>query len=448
MSNIPSRTRSLRKPLEKSGDSNSTRIERPVESPSRLPVKPTTRPRPSSISSISGLTSNASTSMRPPPIPNRANISKPATSTTGLTRGASTRRPSSASTTSSGIDPAKVDRSSATRPPPAIARHLRHGSTSSVASSSTRVPAHTRHRSSSTLLTSATTLRPAARTTPEDPSARSQTAEAPQRKANFSTLQQHYSPAKNLAPKPHPAAFLVPPTPSKLPANIAITAETAKLQNELLQLHLLHKDASRVELEWRASAKRKLGQRFAEVVKENEGLVRLEEEEMGRINAAALKKWGDGWGLEEKTQALDSILTGVWNLGEPGAKYSRVVKKFARWITRVQGIFQARDSGDAAEIVFIEELDGSWRDECLILTRKLEGWRDQLRDLGNSDHGSNLETVLTGCRQLVAGMLDELNIMSKIEADAVRIEGDWIKSMNEDNSDDEDLPPVGAIWRR
>lgn len=264
-------------------------------------------------------------------------------------------------------------------------------------------------------------------------------------------MQQHFSPAKSLAPKPHPAVFLAAPSPSKLPANIAISAETAKLQNELLQLHLLHKDAHRVDKEWRASAERKLRAKFHAVVDRNDALNHLEAEERGKINAAALKSWQDtgtpGWGLEEKVQVLDEIITGVWNLEEPGGKYARVVRRFERWLSKCHGILDTRTKGIEDEVVvFIDELDNSWKDDCEALGRKLEKWRDNLKDLGSPDSGSNLAMVVEGCRTLVRGMLTELIVMAQIEKDAMRTELDWIKSMNDESMDDE-AATAGAIWR-
>ena len=288
------------------------------------------------------------------------------------------------------------------------------------------------------------------------------------RKANFSTYQQHFSPAKNLAPKPHPAAFLAPPSPSKLPSNIAISAETAKLQNELLGLHLLHKDVEVVGQEWRASCKRKLGGIFQDVMNKNERLVQLELDEMGQVNAMALKSWktqsgGSRLGLEEKIQILDEVLTGVWNLGESGGKYSRVVRKFEKWMIRSQEILdaRARDEGlENDEVVFLEELDVGWKDDCLNIGRKLTVWDQQLREIGMPEEerggggalkgrNSSLTRMWQNCYDLVGGMREELGTMAGIEAEAARREGEWIRSVNDEGMDEDEigLPVAGAIWR-
>ena len=209
-----------------------------------------------------------------------------------------------------------------------------------------------------------------------------------------------------------------------------------------------------MDLEWRASAKRKLGARFEAVVAKNEQLVQLEVEETGKINAAALKKWKDlgtpGWGLDEKIQLLDEVISGVWILGDSGGKYGRVVRRFERWLIRCQDIMSARaeDEGlEDDEVVFLEELDAAWKDECQILCRKLDSWRGQIKNLGTIDPGSSLAIVVDGCRNLVSSMLMELKVMSQIERDAMSMETEWIKSMNDDVLDDKDTPVAGAIWR-
>ena len=204
--------------------------------------------------------------------------------------------------------------------------------------------------------------------------------------------------------------------------------------------------------QWRASAKKKLGERFQEVVDRNDVLVQEEVDAIGKVNAAALKKWKEagtpGWGLDERVQVLDEVISGVWNLGDSGGKYSRVVRRFERWLSRSQGTIAARESDADADIIFVEEIEGTWKDDCLILGKKLEAWREQLRGLETPDKGSSLAVVVDGCRRLVKGMLMELSVMAQIERDSMIREGEWIQSMNDDVDDEKnDMPVAGACWR-
>jgi hypothetical protein len=44
-------------------------------------------------------------------------------------------------------------------------------------------------------------------------------------------------------------------------------------------------------------------------------------------------------------------------------------------------------------------------------------------------------------------MLMELGVMAQIERDAMSMEAEWIKSMNDDVFDDQNTPMAGAVWR-
>lgn len=211
-----------------------------------------------------------------------------------------------------------------------------------------------------------------------------------------------------------------------------------------------------MQAQWRDSAKTKLGDRFEALAEKHGELVALEEAQHGRTNALALKAWADGgvpgWGLEEKVQVLDEAITGLWSMGESGGKYGRIVRRFEKWMHGVMEIRSAREEGrlvDDGEVMFVEEIDGNWRDDCRVQARKLEGWWDKLVDLGEVEVKSSLATAVEGCRTLVRGMLDELEVIRRIERDVMGSEQEWIREMIEGAGEEEDEGPVaGAIWRR
>ncbi|KXH39754.1 hypothetical protein CSIM01_07774 [Colletotrichum simmondsii] len=301
----------------------------------------------------------------------------------------------------------------------------------------------------------------------------------------FSTLQQHYSPAKSLAPKPLTATYLAAPSPSKLPANIALTAETARLQTELLQLHLLHRDLPQVTSQWHASARSQLAARHADLAASARSLATLESDAAERRNLAALHSWGASAGksgkavtsslpLEDRIQRLDALLTSLWSLDSPGGKYHRLVRAFERWAATLADLEAARaraeDAADPsallddnADVRFGGGLDARWKDDAAALVRRLEGWDAQLRELeysgdddedvaagtGTTTQASSLKRMLDGCSSLVRDMLDELAVMEDIEAATVERENEWIKKMNREGDDGRgrDAQRAGAIWR-
>lgn len=260
------------------------------------------------------------------------------------------------------------------------------------------------------------------------------------------------------------SSYLAPPTPSKLPANVALSSETAKLQTELLQLHLLHRNADAVSASWHASAKERLRRRFEELAQANVEAGNEEASVEEAQNLAALKLWASSGGaesLDDKIQALDGVLTGLWSLSEPGGRYARVVRKFEKWVAQMMTAVEARRQAgglgalmESDEVAFIREMDPAWKEEVSSLARKLDGWRRQIRQLEDglpvqADGKlpmSSLVVILTCCRVQVHDMLAELDTMDKIEQSAFKHEVAWIKRMSREDAAD-DTPVAGAIWR-
>ncbi|KAJ4420608.1 hypothetical protein N0V82_004276 [Gnomoniopsis sp. IMI 355080] len=306
-------------------------------------------------------------------------------------------------------------------------------------------------------------LNTASATTATRPS-KQKVTDAPRLKPAFNTLQQHYSPARNLAPKPLTSSYLAPPTPSKLPANVALSTETAKLQTELLQLHLFHRDADAVSASWHASARQRLGRRFEELAQANAETCKEEAASEEARNLAVLKSWasdGGGRSLDDMIQTLDEVLTGLWSLSEPSGRYARVVRRFEKWVAQMMTAVEARRQAgglgalmESDEVAFISEIDPTWKEEVSSLARKLDGWRRHLTQsedslslqAGGKPQKSSLAVILASCLDQVHGMLAELDTMEEIEQLTFKHEAAWIKRMNREDAVD-DTPVAGAIWR-
>ncbi|KAK4245383.1 hypothetical protein C7999DRAFT_16403 [Corynascus novoguineensis] len=316
-------------------------------------------------------------------------------------------------------------------------------------------------------------------------------------KPAFTTHQQSFTPLKPPAPKLPTAAFLAPPSPSKLPGNVALSAETARLQTELLQLHLLHRAYYAADTgtgqAWAGSAKAMLGKRFEKLRAEAEAAAAEEAGAEEERAIAILRKWGGtgarggpagGLLLEDKVAGLDAVLTGLWGvIGEPGGRYERLVRGFEGWLARVEGIVERRrrwgqtssagegsNSGNEAREgeremeadeeegdFFIPSPSAAWKAEHAALLRRADEWCKKLDELGDvpppeeGESPSNLGRILAGCRALVDNMLAELEFMEQIEQEAAADEMAWVRDMNrrELGGKDEETPrpTAGAIWR-
>ncbi|KAI0448724.1 hypothetical protein F5B21DRAFT_496653 [Xylaria acuta] len=473
-----SRTRSIRR---LAANDNGPAQNKPVNSrnearnasPSRLPMRPppTTATTTSRTRAPTGLTprqvsggSSTKTSSR-----SYGNANGAPAAAKPLGRAQSVRQPPPTTTTSS----AGIGRSAST-----VVRPRSSAGVAPAATPRERHMGHARAKSTVTSLTAATTLRPLShapsRSNPSPaPSTASSTSTTTQttsisstraqtrsqtqharvpsqsqsqsqsqahlstapsalaaRRPAFNTNQQHYSPAKSVAPKPLTSTFLAPPSPSKQPVNVAIMAETSRLQTELLQLSLLHREAHGVSASWHASARSKLGARFKELAAADRALRAAEREGAEARGLRDLIRWGNAGPehenggtdgdrrnsgdrerlpLDEKIQLLDQVLNGVWALGEPGGRYQRAMHAFEDWALRVAEIRAAQRGGDIDGLlarggggggfgigngeeeeeeeelgIFVSDLDAStWKRDHAGLVRILEGWRRTLAQLGH-----------------------------------------------------------------
>ncbi|KAB5570217.1 hypothetical protein GE09DRAFT_1217656 [Coniochaeta sp. 2T2.1] len=464
------RSASVRQPTSSSTASSSTTTTSrpPITTRNRPPAaRPTSASGPSPASSrpttSSGLPSSTSTSAQP------RGHTRTKSSATALTTSTILRPPSqtsSSTTATTTTQPTLRQPTSSTSRPLSLHARAPSSSVSSSFSTSTALPP--RKRAPTT-----TSSTPDTTTTSSIPHSPLLPRRLPGAKPAFTTLQQHFTPAKSLAPKPLTSTFLAPPSPSKLPTNVAISAETARLQTELLQLHLLHRGAVFVRQEWEASAREKLGSKFDAVVRMEKEVGEEERRVVGGVNVAALLRWagegdgeGDGQGrggLDEKVGLLDGVLTTVWELGERGGRYTRLVRRFERWVGGVREIISSREGleGGGEEVRFITDLDASWKADCEGLARKLGVCKGTIgvlsqgretREVEEKKGGSSsLDRILEGVGQLVEDMLTEMELMMSIEREAVREENEWVKRLNGENEEeDRGAAPragAGAIWR-
>ncbi|UKZ54893.1 hypothetical protein TrVGV298_008707 [Trichoderma virens] len=250
--------------------------------------------------------------------------------------------------------------------------------------------------------------------------------------------------------------------PSSAATQLAGEVSVSKLQAELLQLYLLHQEAPTVDAEWRASAKQKLGSRFQKLSEESREVAEQESAALEKRNVLALRRWGSGGRLDEKIQSLESIITNVWSLSDPGGRYARVVRHFENWIDGVSEMEDARRRGvvqvQGDDRVFIEDLDARWKEEREDLIKHLDEWRQQLSDIDDlcrdefyteppeEDEKSSLEKMLDGSRSLIDDMLAELRIMEEVEHEALVREDQWIERMNRSDDDDLRVSRVGGAW--
>jgi len=246
----------------------------------------------------------------------------------------------------------------------------------------------------------------------------------------FSTFQQHYTPKKTT--KAPTSTFLHPPAPEA--ASWALPPEIISLQTELLQLSILHESSVEVDKKWRQSAKRTLHKKFDEIASLYQVMRDSERRVTEGVNIKALREWSSGnssFGMTENIQLLSGPLHELPSLVDAGGRFSRLVYEFEEWMAWVEEIWTARETNSMAgssKSGYAEGLGDSWKAENAALTRKLTAFSRDLDRLSQPRPGSSIESIVSACKRLTDGLLDELDTMQAMESGVVAKEREWVEA--------------------
>ncbi|KAL6712559.1 hypothetical protein ACN47E_000436 [Coniothyrium glycines] len=248
----------------------------------------------------------------------------------------------------------------------------------------------------------------------------------------FSTLQQHFTPRK--IGKAPTATFL---QPVAVTSPHFVSAEVVSLQCELLQLHMLHESAEEISQQWELSARQSLHAKFEAAARLHENILEYEYAGQEQENVRVLVEWcsnSSSRGVVEHIQALSGPLHDLPSLVAPGGRFQHHVRNFEQWVSQIQEQRSARTSaikGNKAPST-IEGLGESWHSENMALTRKLASFARDLDTFGQSSPHSSISCIAASCKTLIHGMLDELQIILKIEAHIVETEKYWVDAQLEE----------------
>lgn len=266
---------------------------------------------------------------------------------------------------------------------------------------------------------------------------------APKSRPQFSTYQQHYSPKKQTKPPT--------PTPGAAPGSDGLLIPTswpdiAALQTELLQLSLFHSNSLQKHVDWKAESETHLRKKYDDVAGQYRAMLGEEKRRQSQLNAQALDCWlqncRDNRGshdFPEQIQILSQLLQEISDLvtGGMNGRYSRVVETFESWFQEAEFVRHHRESrGMLDRDVFLEPLDGRWKEEVHDLSLKLEQCARQLQSLDILDFGeierleqSALVRVAKGLAESIKLMMQELRAMRALEVELVRAEREAVSRL-------------------
>lgn len=241
-------------------------------------------------------------------------------------------------------------------------------------------------------------------------------------------MQQHFSPKKDVQQDPS-ILCSQPANKDEIPS-----ADVIHLQMELAQLHLLHRSALSVQVQWEKSAKRSFENLFSALYERHTELKEVAHQQQTLINQLSLVQWSQGRSgaqIAERVQLLSHNVSDICNLLDPDGKYTHIIEIFESWFAqalRVRGQREPNGQETGRDLDFIEGIGDGWKAEAMVLERELTYSARDLEDFGEVQRSSSLGRILFLYRKLMLGLLEELDLIQWIENEIMTQESSWIES--------------------
>ena len=206
------------------------------------------------------------------------------------------------------------------------------------------------------------------------------------------------------------------------------------LQMELAQLHLLHRSAFPVQIQWEKSARGSLEYQFNVLYERHIELKEVAHQQQTLMNQFSLVQWSQGRSraqIAEKVQLLSHNVSDICNLLELDGKQSHILQIFESWFTqalRVRGQRESNGQKSGRDLDFVEGIGDGWKAEAMVLEREMTYSARDLEGFGEVSSLSSLGRLLSTYRKLVSGLLEELDMIQWIENEIMAQETSWIES--------------------
>lgn len=226
-----------------------------------------------------------------------------------------------------------------------------------------------------------------------------------------------------------------PSSPSVLPVGQEDIASTDCFhsQMELAQLHLMHRSALSVQLQWEQSAEEVFRHRFTAICERHIELKEISQQQQALINSLALVQWADGRSgslLAEKVALLSRRIAEICSLVDYGGKYNRTLDIFESWFGQVLRIRKQRQLGSVNgdnSMDFVEGIGDGWKAEAMVLERELTYLSRDLGAFGSVQATSSLGRVQALYSKLVLNLIEELDVIQWIENEITIQETSWVE---------------------
>ena len=271
---------------------------------------------------------------------------------------------------------------------------------------------------------------------------------------HFDNFQQHFSPKKPLHQQQtrNPTKPAGGATRDDAPRN----AEAQGMQDELLQVSLVHEQASRFQGTFEATARRKLENLRSSVSKRHAEVADLEKQYQRHQNLEAVNSWlhvDEHTAASDKVCSLSVCIAEINQLTSDGSTIDRLLQMFDVWRAKAERSLCQQQTDTDNNIDFIEPMDRELLAGLSLAHERLTVCRRTLASLGGADRASSLGRVVEGHTSLVEVLLEEIETYQNLHTSMLRQQEVWIAASiasiinpTETIKGDGDPAPRRGIW--
>ena len=248
-------------------------------------------------------------------------------------------------------------------------------------------------------------------------------------KPAFNTYQQHFSPQK---PETCAQSALREVGGRSAFGIDASSPHFSKIQDELLQLTLVHARSQETLKRYATSANAKLEVRSLRLKREEAEVAELEQKQQEDVNALGLVKWFgklDQDSAFEQVRALSLSIQKLSDLTNEDGDFTRIEGQFAKWQADARSFLDenpSRGRRSPMSVTFVNELNPAWHQTVEALKTQLRFCKLFLHKFVNLNIECALGTVISDHRQLASTMLEQLQLWTQLHSSLIKLQEEHI----------------------
>jgi len=246
---------------------------------------------------------------------------------------------------------------------------------------------------------------------------------------------------------------------TNLNAGGAGSSEVSRLNDELLQLSLVHGSSADTLQQYTKSVTEYFKDQYADLEVQHRQLEVRERDRQTRDNLRGVRKWvdensGSGDVSLNPLSMLAECTRQLEDLSRKDGDFSAAMNQFDDWKRGVDVAIASRTATEEVEVQFVVPFSPDWKGLIMSLETKIKMCMNTLRDFKRGSESAAIGEMITMLSVLAQSLLQEIAISKSLEERILQQQQSWIDSSIEralqavkpDGSQDFQVAVRKGVW--